>query len=394
MAACAGAAPAVIEAPPEAAPESTRITYYQAAASVAQSGYQIVEDPNCAAGGPGCLVDSKTGKHYRRTDQGPLAQSPPTASGDGYSQVDIVAHDGAAAILDVNLYVIDRGSNQFLLTPLGRSRADATVADGLWIHPAELARIERDGIPGMLVARGPYQIGDQTYDTISIWSEAGGGRFSYAYEVGTGLLVAANTSTRGATSPFRVEGEDPPQGNTQLTMTRLVGVRQRSLPGVGTARPDWLTTGRQLRYSGTYNWINPVDPSSGNFTYPVEHLVTIGQVGVDWAEHRARTIVAQLGQDSSVDGISGPNGIYWYAPSGLAGMTAGQQLDADPVTGERVTVTFVGPSNGVNVVVIESQLPGVSSRVVYDASNGLLTAYDVRMAASGITISVALQEMR
>jgi hypothetical protein len=395
IAACTGTAAPSVAVPPEAAQVGTRITYYQAAASVAQSRYQIVEDPNCASGGPGCLTDPRTGKHYRRTDQGAGAQDPPTASGDGYSQMDIVAHDGRAALVDVNLYVIDRNFNQFLLTPAGRVRADAAAADGLWIHPGELGRLEREGIPGMLVARGPYQVGETTYDTLSFWSEGGGGRFSYTYDIATGLLVAANTSTQGAISPFRVENESPPQGNTQLTMTRLVSVRQRSLPGFGATRPDWLSSGRQLRYSGTYNWINPVDPSSGNLTYPVEHVVTIGEVGEGWAFHSARTIVQQLGQDSTVEGVTGAAGVYWYSAPALAGMTTGQQLDADPVTGERVTVAFVGQAaNGGSVVVIESQLPGVSSRAVYDAANGMLTAYDLRMASSGITVSVTLQEVR
>lgn len=394
LAACTGGAGQVAGLP-QAAEVSTRLTYYQAAASIANSPYQIVEDPSCASGGPGCLTDPKTGKHYRRTDQGPQAQDPPTAAGDGYSQMDIVAHDDAAALIDVNLYVIDRTFNQFSITPLGRIRADAAVADGLWIHPAELARLEREGLPGMIIACGPYQIGQTTYDTLSFWSEVGRGRFSYTYDIETGLLVAANTSTAGATSPFRVENESPPQGNTQLAMSRLVGVRQRSLPGLDGTRPDWLATGRVLRYSGTYNWVNPVDPSTGNVTYPVEHLVTVGEVGTDWAAHSSRTLVPQLGLDNTVNGVTGSTGLYWYAGSGLATMSSGQQLDADPVTGERLTVSFVGANaSGADVVVIESQVPGVSTRAAYDASNGMLTAYDVHAASTGTTIALVLQETR
>lgn len=382
------------QAPPQAAAVSTRLTYYQAAASIAVSRYQIVEDPSCTSG-PGCLTDPKTGKHYRRTDQGPQAQDPPTAAGDGYSQMDIVAHDGTDALLDVNLLVIDRTFNQLVLNPVGAMRANAAVADGLWIHPLELARLERDGLPGMLMARGPYQIGDTTYDTLSFWSEVGRGRFSYTYDLATGLLVAANTSTQGATSPFRVEGDDPPQGNTQLTMTRLVGVRQRALPGLGAARPDWLSSGRQLRYTGTYNWTNPLDPSTGNLTYPLEHQVAFGNVGPGWAAHSARTLVPQIFQDSTINGITGPTGQYWYSAAALAAMTAGQQLDADPVTGERVTVTYAGPNaNGANVVVIESQMPGVRASATYDANNGLLIGYDLNTSSTGITISMTLQEMR
>ena len=67
----------------------TRVTWYAAAASVAQSGFSITEDPTCSAGGPGCYTDPQTGKFYRKSDEGPDAQGAPTASGDGFSQLDV-----------------------------------------------------------------------------------------------------------------------------------------------------------------------------------------------------------------------------------------------------------------------------------------------------------------
>ncbi|HEY7600460.1 MAG TPA: hypothetical protein VH741_11080, partial [Candidatus Limnocylindrales bacterium] len=215
------------------------------------------------------------------------------------------------------------------------------------------------------------------------------------YDTATGLLVAANTSTAGATSPFNIVGEAPPQGNTQLTLTRLVNVRERTLPATAGSRPDWVVAGRQLRYAGEYNWTNPIDPSSGNLSYPVEHLVSIDRVGAGWAETSARTLVPALGQDQLVRGVSGPAGLYWFDPASLRTLVQGQALDADPVTTESVTVSFVGQAgDGTSVAVIDSQLPGVATRAVYDSATGTLVSYDLRLASTGITISLRLVETR
>ena len=153
----------------------TRITWYAAAASVAQSCFSITEDPTCSAGGHGCYTDPQTGKFYRKSDEGPDAQGAPTASGDGFSQLDVMAVDGRNVALMSNLYVIDRNFNQLGWTPLGGATVDATSLDGSWMPPSELEQAVATGIGGLLVLTGEYQLAERVVPSVSFVTGLGGG---------------------------------------------------------------------------------------------------------------------------------------------------------------------------------------------------------------------------
>jgi hypothetical protein len=370
----------------------TRLHWYAAAASVAQSRFSWVEDPN------GNWEDPRTGKKYRRTDESGEGQ--PGASGDGLSQIDVVSVDGGNVVLSATLLGFVRPNNLLLYTPLGGQSVNGTNVDGAWIHPAILAQYAAgDPSGGLTVLRGPYAVGNNTYDAISFVTGLGaasGNYSSYSYDIQSGVLLSANTSTGGVTSPLAAPGENPPVGNTQLTMARFVGVRQRTMPGAGAANPDFLAGTSQLRYSGTYNWINPVDPSSGNLTYPAEHTVSLGPGGTSWASYAGRTLVPGLAIDSTIQGVCGSLGPYWYSAQALGQMTAGQALDHDPVTAEQTTVSFTGQGqSGVAVVTIETQGPGYLIRSTYEQASGLLVAYEeATPQTTGITVVLQLIERR
>lgn len=179
-------------------------------------------------------------------------------------------------------------------------------------------------------------------------------------------------------------------GNTQLTMTRLLDVRQRTLPGQNAVVPDWVAGTTTLSYGGNYNWTNPIDPSSGSMDLPTEHTVTVGPRGSTWAAYTARTLVPGLAYDVTTPGVGGGVGSYWWDPLALQAMSEGQTLDQDPITNERLFVSYRGlSSDGTETVVIESQLPGVETRSTYDMT-GLLVAYEVTQGSIGATISIEL----
>lgn len=370
----------------------TRVTWYAAAASVAQSGFSITEDPACSAGGPGCYTDPQTGKFYRKSDEGPNAQSAPTASGDGFSQLDVMAVDGSNVSLMSNLYVIDRTFNQLGWTPLGGATVDGVSLDGSWLPPAQLEQAVASGIGGVLVLTGEFQLADRVVPSVSFVTGLGSSAYqSQTFDRETGLLLSSNGSTAGPTTPFTIEGQSTPvTGNTQLTMTRLASIRQRMVPGQNAALPDWVAGTTTLSYSGKYNWTNPIDPSTGSLDYPTEHTVTLRERGATSAAYTARTFVPGLAHDITTPGVGGGVGFYWWDPQALRGMTQGQTLDEDPITGERLVVSFRGTSPaGGEVVVIESRLPGVETRSTYDLT-GLLVAYEVWHGSIGATISIEL----
>lgn len=370
----------------------TRVTWYAAAASVAQSGFSITEDPACSAGGPGCYTDPQTGTFYRKSDEGPGAQGAPTASGDGFLQLDVIAVDGGNVALMSNMYVIDRTFNQLGWTPLGGATIDGTSFDGSWMPPSELERAVTTGVGGVLVLTGEYQFADRIVPSVSFVTGLGGSNYqSQTFDRETGVLLSSNGSTAGPTTPFTIDGQPAPvTGNTQLTMTRLANMRQRTLPGQNAPVPDWVVGTTTLSYSGNYNWTNPIDPNGGNLDYPTEHTVSLGQRGSTWAAYTAHTLVPGLAVDTTTPGVGSGVGFYWWDPQALQGMSEGQTLDEDPITNERLFVSFRGPSsNGTETVVIESRLPGVETRSTYDMT-GLLVDYEVWHGSIGATISVEL----
>ncbi len=370
----------------------TRVTWYGAAASVAGSRFSWLEDPN------GNWTDPKTGKKYRRTDESGEGQG--TASGDGLYQIDVIVLDGANAVLTSELFTFDRANNLLLHAPLGGRSVNGTTVDGAWVHPAELERVAQTDLGTISVLRGNYTLGNTTFDAVSFVTglgAGGGGNYtSYTYDTQTGVLLSTNTSTAGVTSPFAAPGENPPTSNAQLTMARFAGSRQRSLPGANGATPDWVAGTRQLTYQGTYNFINPVDPSSANLTYGLEHTVQLGSGGSNWATFTSRTVVQQLAIDSQLQGVTGPTGVYWYTPAALAQMTQGQVLDQDPITGQQMAVAFVGAgANGQEVVVIDSQAPGFTLRATYEQGSGTLLAFEESArSTTGITTSLQLVDRR
>ncbi|MEO7118325.1 MAG: hypothetical protein ABIZ34_05065, partial [Candidatus Limnocylindrales bacterium] len=197
-----------------------------------------------------------------------------------------------------------------------------------------------------------------------------------------------------ASSPISVIGQPPQPGNTQLTITRFAGLRQRAIPGLGGVDPDWVSRTGTLTYTGTYEFTNPVDPSSADFTYPMQIDVALGQGGTDWVPYTARTSIAMPGgQPSEASGVTGTSGLYWIDPRGLTGLTAGQVIDQDPVTTERLVVTSIGPFGSGSAVTFSSDLPGVSVQTTYETTTGALVGYQAHLVGSGATYRLQLTQL-
>jgi hypothetical protein len=373
--------------PPPWARAGTRLTFYSAAASVAQSRFAWVEDPD------GTWEDAATGKRYRRTDES--GESVGSASGDGFGQIDVLAVDGTDVVLSQSLYAIDRSNNSFIPAVTAGAKVPGAEIAGCWIHPARLAQLQEVRADGLLILRGDYPLNGTTYKAISFAFTTPGAYQQYTYDTQSGVLLSATTSTAGASSP--VSGpEGPTQGNTQLTVSFFARVRQRTMPGVDGVNPEWVGRTRRLDYSGTYLWRNPVDPTSGTVTSPMTIGVAVQPGGNEWAAYTAQTTIQALGSSATGSGVTGPTGLYWLSPQALAAvaaMRAGQVLDKDPITGEQVVVQSVGrdAATGRNLVTIASRLPGITTSAGYDTTTGVLAAYAAQIPGSGTTIGLQLQ---
>ena len=371
--------------PPAWVQPGTRLTFYGAAASVAQSSYTYVEDEN------GDWEDPATGKRYRRTDEGDNPEDMPTAAGEAFTQTDVLAVEGTDVVLATTLYSIDLIARQYTLTPLGGSRQAGTVVDGAWVNPEALRQVLDTGYGDLMILHGPYVLGGTTYDAISFVAQSGGAYQSSTYDLASGALLSTNSSTKGADSP--VHGPlDNPQGNVQLSLSRLVGVRQRSLPGTGALPPPWVASTPQLTYSGTYTQANPADPGAGTWVYPMRSTITFGEIGSTWAAFTSRTVIDVNGYEQSTDGagVTGSTGLYWYDPATLATMSPGDLVDEDPVTGARVNVEAVAPGASGTLVTLATAMDGVTVRAGYDRDSGALLTLEIVQAVTGGTIQLQL----
>ena len=367
--------------PPAWVKPGVRVTYYSAAASVAQSRFAWVEDPD------GTWEDPATGTHYRRTDE--TGEGVSTASGDGVSQVDVLAVEGTDVVLSMTLYGIDHASRTFVPGGTTGASLPGGEIDGLWVNPTRLAQLQELNADGVMVLRGPYALAGKTYQAISFAVTSAGAYQQYTYDTRSGVLLSATSATPGAISSLADPTEGPPQGNTQLTVTFFAGARRRSLPGLDGTSPAWVAGSPRLSYAGTYYWANPVDPSSGTLTSPMSIDVSLRPGGDSWASYAARTTVARTGSTTNGSGVTGPTGLYWLSPQTLAAMRSaqvGQVLDRDPVTGEQLVVQAVSG----NLLTLDSRLPGITTRAGYDLSSGVLTTYAAQVPASGTTIDLHL----
>lgn len=357
----------------------TRVTYYVAAASVANAGYAWVEDPN------GPWEDQATGKHYRRTDES--GEGMGAGGGDGYSQYDILAIEGSNVVVSNSLISIDHLDQQYVPGGSTGAKVAGAAIDGLWVHPTELAQIADSHDGSMLVLRGDYPIDGKTYKAIMFASKNPGSYLSYVYDTETGLLLSAQTNTQGATTVGGIPG------NSQLSLTRLAGVRQRSIPGQNGTNPTWVANMTKLNYSGLYNFTNPMDPSSASYTFPTSSNVTLTRGGRNWATYTAQTTIQMgTGSTSNSSGITGTAGTYWMDGSALKAMRVGQVLDTEPITGEQLKVKSITTQQGHKVVAVSDQMAGFDALLNYDQASGALISYQIKIASSGATYQFQLQQ--
>ncbi len=373
--------------PPTWVQSGMRVTYYSAAAAVAQSRYQLIEDPQ------GPWQDPVTGKHYRSTEE--TGESVGSASGDGVSQVDVVAVEGNDVVLSLATYGIDRATNTLAVLPSVGARLAGGAIDGLWVAPQLLDQLQTGSLGGLLVLRGDYPLNGTTYPAVSVVNPTPGAYSSSTFDTQTGVLLASTTNTAGAYSPVQLPGQGPVQGASQLTISRFVSMRQLTTPGIGSTAPAWVARTPGLSYAGQYSWSNPIDPSSGSFASPMSAQATFTATGPTWATYGLHTqlSIGGVATPSDASGVSSGTGPYWWDPAALAEMRVGQVLDTDPVTTMTVSVTNVGQGPAGPSVTITSTIPGTAGQATYDVATGVLVGQAIDVASSGTSVQLGLQQL-
>ncbi len=229
-------------------------------------------------------------------------------------------------------------------------------------------------LPGGLgPIQGRYVLDGTAYDAVAIQ----GNGDTVTFDRASGLVLMNTGNAVGTALPVHLAGEDPPQGNRMLTYQRLVGTRQRTVPGLGAAVPGWLHPGTTLVFEGTYTL---------GMAVAARTTVTYDQVGSDWAALEAVFEVSYSGIASRDEArvVSGGAGPFWHDPAALAGMRAGDILDTEPLLGLEVRVEEVGSWARGEYVSIVTTGNGTTVRFLYDRGTGVPLGYDL-LQGVGVT---------
>ncbi len=282
-------------------------------------------------------------------------------SGQGFTQVNVVALSRQMAVLSVRSYGLASLTGPPVLLATWGAVGPAGAAGDFWANPAILRRAVGMEGQGTTVVRMPYQIQQRTYQAIRIQYESQRARHVYVYDEPSGVLL------RGLSSLKR-GGELQPVYHSEYRGTRTV-----QIPWARDAVPNWLATVRRLQYSGSHAVTLPGSP-----VIPLSLSATaqIANRGINWLQYHLTMQIGgvqgappQVSQVEAVSGYAQIGGLF-VSPAGLAKLRQGQTIDRDPFT--QVTATVAGAGQGL--VTLSEVGPGQRTDFSYNARTGMLTA--------------------
>ncbi len=234
--------------------EGVRLTFYSASASIPATANYYYPDEH------GEWVD----EHGNRYSQG----DNPGPAGHGISQVNIACVDGGRAVVQVRSYGYSNGNGP--LVPLATSGfvCDASQAD-FWMDPKSLQNLRPAEQQGVKILRIPWTANGKTYKAIAFKTDARNAHAFKVYDLVTGLLLNANSSSVSA------------DGRQLLVQTKFLDWRVVHWPWEHTNAPGWVASTQALHYQGSYRMFVPGSPE---IPIGMTDVVTFKQKARRWAE--------------------------------------------------------------------------------------------------------------
>lgn len=346
----------------------TRLTFYSSAASVTGSSKQAVWKPNCDPTVEDCWTDPATGRSIGQEDV-------PSASGQGYTQVDILYLGADACAMRITSYTLDPTTGAVLTAAPGGAVTAGGACFDYWQDSAALAALQDQPAAGRRVLKGPYKIGDLSFQAVSVSSSAAGAAMSSTYDAVTGLLVVSSSRTQGAAVPT-ITGNTltAGAGNTQLTYSQLLNVRDVPGMAIQEALPANVAGVSRLVYGCAQT---TTVSGAGTVSVPCSFEVGVTRRTQLWLEaqtdFQAGSGVAGVATSSqgTLLIVSGSYGGLFASPAWLASLSMGQVIDTDPVTGVQASV---GQADGSYVGILE-QSNAETKQYYYDRSSGWLVRF-------------------
>jgi len=326
-----------------------------------------------------------------------FSSDPSTASGGGYTQVEIAAIDGRHAVLNVRCWGL--ASPKGPVIPVGNtSVVEAASAPGnWWINPAIFRSLPAEKkyayqVPdenGRIVAEGEvistrisYPIGSKAVSAYRFQSRGVryvGYKENYAdilnektdwtFSTDTGIMLHCSTDseTYASQAKRKLSGE-----------STFLGVRQVSYPWSGGQVPSWIGAVQSLGYSGTITMALPGNPPGVQATSITDQVTARGS---NWLQYRQTEVRQNLPgippyQDirSLVAGPGMPGALF-VPPGPCKGLSAGYALDSDPLTGTKFSVA----SNDGKAITLKEVGQTHFIEATYDLGTGTL----VKLRAGG-----------
>jgi len=336
------------------------LTYYSAAATIPQGRHYYYLDEH----GRWVRKDDPT-KRYGRAEM-------PSASGHGFTRVQVVALDRNAAALDVRSYNISGVNGPVILFGVNGALGLPSAGGDWWINPNILKRgVGRQG-EGTVIVRMPYAVAGKTYQAIRIHTERPGALNAYVFDEATGMLIATSASVKvpaTLTEPSKMS----------LAQNSFRGMRVVTVPWANLPPPAWVRTVRTITYTGSLAVVLPGTPRTA---FPVSVRYQVAARGPTWL------FMNKTAQQGSLPGMPPTTatstqvfghaqlGGLWVPPAAMAGLRVGQVLDKDPVTQVTCVVSHNGPTpQGRNVLVLSEVSRAQRLDYTYDAASGMLIGY-------------------
>ncbi|MFZ1770450.1 MAG: hypothetical protein WAU00_14695 [Caldilinea sp.] len=290
------------------------------------------------------------------------------ASGAGYLQHDIVALDGAFAVVASSLY-LNTGAG---VTPAGVFGASFLpgVSD-FWLNPAVLKHAEDVANDELVVVHMPTTIAEQEYDAV---------RFEYHTE--DGVTISMFDTETGLLVYFRHTVGADAAATRQSSEIYLLGRRQLRIPWRGTKAPTWVKQGAMLEYEGTRSVFVAGSPS-GQFAESASASIKLAQGR--WSAFRLTSFLggAVTGASDRVTGANQVADALWLPVEALKNSVRAGTLDRDPVTG--VTIAYVRNADRSITIRGEGSLFRIDN--TYDRRTGKLITARVEVQ-TGLAVQV------
>ncbi|HBY97975.1 MAG TPA: hypothetical protein DEP84_29210, partial [Chloroflexi bacterium] len=336
---------------PEWLQEGVRVTYYVATASIPRNRYYYYRDEH------GAIIEAD--------EVGP--------AGAGLVQFDLVALERSAAVSSVAFFV---GLENGVAIPWGLARSIGTPSAGeYWLHPDSLQAPDLATDGELTVARMPITLDGRTYQGVRISYQTDDAENTSVYDETTGLLL------------YSLQAVGKERGtHKSLSLMYFKNLRQLELPWRRAWAPDWVTTGRTLRYDGTVTILVPGSPR-----VPLEYSIRSKVIAshARWSEFDATHYTSGqfTSQVQQVTGVAQISYGSWLPPEAAASLRRGQVLDRDPLTEIKVVVSRVSR----DVIVLTET--GPSHRIVstFDRNDGTLLAIDQETVMETATTQIQVQ---